>query len=532
MNKGRRAPNMRIITVSLVLLIGLALMTGRSFSQIQPLKATVATDSSNYLLRDPVNIYGNVTYNDQPVQEGLVAVQVDDPVKKLSIRTIPAKSIPSENWSVTVVSILPCDSSGNPKTSFKRGSWAYFIITVRNNQITPRPVLTTLNIYDNSSIPIRLFYLQQTMQPQTTESFMATVWIDEWATTGTAVAYANVYDDWPRSGGYPYSPEKQATFEITKIDESAYGQSSLQSIEEVTSTYQTMLRLSPDTPLGSYLIFVTASYRGYKAYAAASFVVNVTGGPPRADFAYTPPKVGPGIEVTFDGSASTAEGYGDTITSYKWNFGDSQNATGKIVTHTYPLEGNYTVVLNVTDSEGFWNTTSQIITVQTIHDVAVKSIQCLNMIYSNWLVTITVVVKNEGTVSETFNVTAYYNTTIINVTTVTNLPMLTKSTLIFTWNTTGITIPANYTIKIQAQTVPSEINTTNNILTYGPILARMLGDVIYDRIINIYDVVKVTSIYGVQSGQPGWNPQADLAPSGKIDIYDVVKVTAIYGLSY
>lgn len=524
------------IAVLLLLLIGLASMTGYSISQPQLLEATVVTDNSEYFLRDPVNISGNVTYNDQPVQEGLVAIQVNDPSKKLSMRTVPVETIPSENWSVTVLSILPCDSSGNPKTSFKRGGWAYFMINVRNNQITSKQVLITLSIYDNSSIPIRLFSIEKTINPQTTESSMAVIWIDEWATTGTAVAYVNVYTDWPRNWGYPYSPEKQATFEITKIDESIYAQSFLESTEGVTQTatgtYQTMFRLSPEPPPGSYLVFVSALYKGYKAYTGTAFVVNSTGGPPRADFAYTPPKVGPGIEVTFDASSSTAEGYGDTITSYKWTFGDSQNATGKIVTHTYPLEENYTVVLNVTDSEGFWNTTSQIITVKTIHDVAIKSIQCLNMIYSNWLVTITVVVKNEGTTPETFNVTAYYNSTIIKVTTVTQLPMLTKSTLVFTWNTTGITIPANYTIKIEAQTVPYEINTTNNILTYGPILARMLGDVIYDREINIYDVVKVTSIYDVESGEPGWNPQSDLAPNGKIDIYDVVKVTSIYGTTY
>jgi len=75
-------------------------------------------------------------------------------------------------------------------------------------------------------------------------------------------------------------------------------------------------------------------------------------------------------------------------------------------------------------------------------------------------VTITVVVKNNGSVAETFNVTAYYNTTEIATQTVTNLAAGANKTLTFTWDTTGVAV-GNYTIKAVA-ILAGDINTANN----------------------------------------------------------------------
>ncbi|MEM3874827.1 MAG: PKD domain-containing protein [Candidatus Bathyarchaeia archaeon] len=86
---------------------------------------------------------------------------------------------------------------------------------------------------------------------------------------------------------------------------------------------------------------------------------------PTASFTWTPsiPKVGE--TVTFDASASTANG--GTIVDYAWNFGDGSIAHGKIVTHSYSSPGTYTVTLNVTDSNGLWNIEQKQITVVQPH---------------------------------------------------------------------------------------------------------------------------------------------------------------------
>jgi len=74
---------------------------------------------------------------------------------------------------------------------------------------------------------------------------------------------------------------------------------------------------------------------------------------PIASFSWTPiiPEVGE--LVTFNASASMS--IGSEIVSYEWNFGDGIYATGKIATHAYDFPGNFTVTLNVTDSEGLWD---------------------------------------------------------------------------------------------------------------------------------------------------------------------------------
>jgi hypothetical protein len=58
----------------------------------------------------------------------------------------------------------------------------------------------------------------------------------------------------------------------------------------------------------------------------------------------------------------------------------------------------------------------------------------------------------------------------------------------------------------------------------------MLGDVNRDGTVDIYDVTTVCMAYDSTPNDPNWNPNADLAPQfGIIDIYDVVTVLINYG---
>jgi hypothetical protein len=69
--------------------------------------------------------------------------------------------------------------------------------------------------------------------------------------------------------------------------------------------------------------------------------------------------------TTFNASGSAP--IGGTIINYKWDFGDNTTTTvtNPIVTHTYNKAGNYTVTLNITDSQGYWNTGYKHITVKS-----------------------------------------------------------------------------------------------------------------------------------------------------------------------
>jgi len=59
------------------------------------------------------------------------------------------------------------------------------------------------------------------------------------------------------------------------------------------------------------------------------------------------------------------------------------------------------------------------------------------------------------------------------------------------------------------------------------------GDVNHDLKIDIYDVVRITAVYGSQQGDPNWNCHSDIAePYGIINIYDVVTCTKDYRKEY
>jgi hypothetical protein len=154
-------------------------------------------------------------------------------------------------------------------------------------------------------------------------------------------------------------------------------------------------------------------------------------------------------------------------------------------------------------------------------------------VYPGRIIYISVVPMNRGnTTTETFNVTLHCNSTVIGVKTVTLSPW-TNTTLTFSWNTAGLIPGENFTLGAQANTVPSETNTANNVLYDGSVFIKMLGDVNGDRRIDILDVSAISLAYGSHPSQPKWNPEADIAPPyGFITIVDIVTCTAKYGVHY
>lgn len=176
------------------------------------------------------------------------------------------------------------------------------------------------------------------------------------------------------------------------------------------------------------------------------------------------------------------------------------------------------------------NVETRIVKVVLNRDVAVAQIISPDKMYAGKPVNITVVVANFGEFIETFNVTVYYDSTPIGTQTVVNLMPGTNITLTFAWNTAEIPPCRSYMVWAKAEPVPGEGNISNNVLIYGLVKVKMLGDVNGDGIINIYDVVMVAVAYGSKVGDPKWNPECDLvSPWNVINIFDVVAVASRYG---
>lgn len=104
---------------------------------------------------------------------------------------------------------------------------------------------------------------------------------------------------------------------------------------KVTGTFTVVLTVTDDT--------------GNSASASQTITVS-QGGFPTASFVYSPTNPVVGETVYFNASnSSDPDGH---IESYAWDFGDGNTASGQTVTHKFPDNGSYKVLLVVTDNDG------------------------------------------------------------------------------------------------------------------------------------------------------------------------------------
>jgi len=148
------------------------------------------------------------------------------------------------------------------------------------------------------------------------------------------------------------------------------------------------------------------------------------------------------------------------------------SGNGTLATVKFYVEARGECALDLYDTK-LVNSSEQSITHTTIdgnfrtivRDVAITSVTpSKTVVVVGEIVNITVVAKNEGTETETFNVTAYYGNVSIETQAVNNLAADTNTTLIFSWNTTSVSA-GNYTIKAIADTGYGETETSYNIKT-------------------------------------------------------------------
>ncbi|WP_230741167.1 PKD domain-containing protein [Methanooceanicella nereidis] len=101
---------------------------------------------------------------------------------------------------------------------------------------------------------------------------------------------------------------------------------------------------------------------GLSNSTSGQILVGATNQPPVATFSASAVSGSSPLTVTFDASDSVDND--GTITSYAWSFSDGGSATGKVVSHTFDGEGNYTAILTVTDNMGVYSTNETLIAVE------------------------------------------------------------------------------------------------------------------------------------------------------------------------
>lgn len=166
-------------------------------------------------------------------------------------------------------------------------------------------------------------------------------------------------------------------------------------------------------------------------------------------------------------------------------------------------------------------------------DVAVTNIKtckdgCIPFptVGQNYTMHINVTVENQGNYTETFAVTVYANTTIINQTQLV-LPTATSTVLAIKWNTTGFTYD-NYTISAVADTVCGEMDTADNIYVGSTVLVTIAGDVDGDFRVRPMDLNTLLAAYGARP----YNPNCDIDDTHKIGPIDLNILLSHYGWHY
>ena len=172
-----------------------------------------------------------------------------------------------------------------------------------------------------------------------------------------------------------------------------------------------------------------------------------------------------------------------------------------------------------------------------VHDIAVTNVTTCKdgckpfpSVGQNYLFHVNVTVANQGDYAETFNVTLYADSTVINQTQLV-VPSLTST--IFTFRQNATSAYGNYSISAVADTVPNEANSTNNTFTGSTIEVTIPGDVDGSLWVKGPDLNKLLVAYGSpQNPAKPYNPNADINDDHKITGPDLNILLNHYGQHY
>jgi len=112
--------------------------------------------------------------------------------------------------------------------------------------------------------------------------------------------------------------------------------------------------------------------------------------------------------------------------------------------------------------------------------------------------------------------------------TVNDLSAANSTTLVFTWNTTGVPY-GNYIISARATRVTGETDITNNAYDDGWVIVTIPGDVDGDGYCGSTDWSRLAGAYGCSYVQPSYDPEVDIDGDGYVGSSDFSILAGNYG---
>jgi hypothetical protein len=267
----------RVIPVLLIATLVLFFPAKPSFALQNTLTLTVTTNKHAYGLSDSVYVSGSLVYvpNMIYVSDAIVGVEVRNPTgSPFILRALPTGSIASQNWLVNFTQFYPCDSNGVPKYTFQAGESVYLYAEWKNfDDALAHPVQYDITIYDANSVSLGFqsptYYV---LPPDSTQSLTFRVTMIPTSTVGNVTLFASLFSDSPKSGGYPYCPERNATIII--------GSATSKIPFEFSSggTYNFSFKLpSSKVPVGNYTVYASTYYSDTLSSSNATFTLIIVG---------------------------------------------------------------------------------------------------------------------------------------------------------------------------------------------------------------------------------------------------------------
>jgi len=216
--------------------------------------------------------------------------------------------------------------------------------------------------------------------------------------------------------------------------------------------------------------------------------------------------------------------------------GPGVDGSGTLATINFQAVGGGNTILHLTDTvlgdsqaNPIDHTTNDgNVQVIGVSDIAITNVTpCKTIVCQGYSMKINVTVENQGDLTETFNVTAYANTTVIQTKTNT-LPSGNSTTITFTWDATGFA-KGNYTVSANATAVPGETDLSDNSFTDGIVAIVHDGDVDGNGKVDLTDVLAVALAFGARPVDPLWSPNLDIDDNGSVDLTDYLATAINYG---
>ena len=141
-------------------------------------------------------------------------------------------------------------------------------------------------------------------------------------------------------------------------------------------------------------------------------------------------------------------------------------------------------------------------------------------------VTITIVVLNNGTITESFPVEIELDSSIIGTLQVDSLATGSSKTLTLEWNTTSAST-GKHTINAMIEVMAGDTNPANNAMSKPITILSATGpstDLNGDGKVDMKDVAIIASAFGTKDGDARWNAIADVSMDGIVNLFDVALV--------